>query len=63
MKAKDNFLLSSFAFSPVKSYHRNSMILHGRKGATETKYYGLITIITKISFQEKQEFISLKTTI
>jgi len=37
MKAKDNFLLSSFAFSPVKSYHRNSMILHGRKGETETK--------------------------
>ena len=37
MKAKDNFLLSSFAFSPVKSYHRNSMIFHGRKGETETK--------------------------
>jgi hypothetical protein len=37
MKAKDNFLLSSFAFSPVKLYHRNSMILHGRKGETETK--------------------------
>ena len=37
VKAKDNFLLSSFAFSPVKSYHRNSMILHGRKGETETK--------------------------
>ena len=35
MKAKDNFLLSSFAFSPVKLYHRNSMILHGRKGETE----------------------------
>ena len=37
VRTKDNFLLSSFAFSPVKSYHRNSMILHGRKGETETK--------------------------
>jgi len=32
MKTKDNFLLFSFALSPVKSYHRNSMILHGEKG-------------------------------
>ena len=35
MKAKDNFFL--FRISPVKSYHRNSMIFHGRKGETETK--------------------------
>ena len=37
MKAKDNFLLSSFAFSPVKSHHRNSVILHDGKEETETK--------------------------
>ena len=35
MKAKDKFFL--FRISPVKSYHRNSMILHGRKGETERK--------------------------
>lgn len=35
MKAKDNFFL--FRISPVKSYHRNSMKLHSRKGETERK--------------------------
>ena len=40
MKAKDNFFL--FRISPVKSYHRNSMILHGRKGETETKCFRIV---------------------
>ena len=53
MKTKDNFLLSSFAFSPVKSYHRNSMILHGRKGETETKCLRIVFAKRKISNLEE----------
>ena len=56
MKAKDNFLLSSFAFSPVKSYHRNSMILHGRKGETETKCLRIVYANFLLKFYKNQSF-------
>ena len=56
MKAKDNFLLSSFAFSPVKSYHRNSMILHGRKGETETKCLRIVYADFLLKFYKNQSF-------
>ena len=51
MKAKDNFFL--FRISPVKSYHRNSMKLHSRKGEIETKCLRIVFAKRKISNLEE----------